>query len=226
MTKNRKQHAVPCWPREWVLWPAGRRATFAAAVLLSVIPRGVAFGQDAATAPPLPAETTEQKVQRLTAAVASTQAQMDAYQKQLQEMQKELSALQKELAAEKGTVVTPPPTPSTTASTSAPSASAATLEDLRERQALQESQIATHEQAKVETESKYPLKVSGLLLFNSFVNTRQVDVPAAPTYALPGSGSTGLSLRQTVLGLDARGPHVLGPTSHADVRVDFFSSEI
>ncbi len=148
MTKNRKQHAAPCWPREWVLWPAGRRATFAAAVLLSVIPRGVVFGQDAATTPPLPAETTEQKVQRLTAAVASTQAQMDAYQKQLQEMQNELSALQKELAAEKGAVVAPPSTPSATASTSAPSASAATLEDIRERQALQESQIATHEQTK------------------------------------------------------------------------------
>ncbi len=226
MTKNRKQHAAPCWPREWVLWPAGRRVTFAAAVLLSVIPRGVALGQDASTTPPLPAETTEQKVQRLTAAVASTQAQMDAYQKQLQKMQNELSALQKELAAEKGAVVAPSSTPSATTSTSAPSASAATLEDIRERQVLQESQIATHEQTKVETESKYPLKVSGLLLFNSFVNTRQVDVPAAPTYALYGSGSTGLSLRQTVLGLDARGPHLFGATSHADVRVDFFASQV
>src|ERR1700760_538296 len=226
MTKNRKRHAVPCWPHEWVPWPAGRRATFVAAVLLSVIPRGVVFGQEAATAPPLPAETTEQKVQRLTAAVASTQSQMDAYQKQLQEMQKELSALQKELAAERGAVVAPLSTPSTTTSTSAPSASAATLEDIRERQALQESQIATHEQTKVETESKYPLKVSGLLLFNSYVNTRQVDVSAAPTYALPGSGSTGFSVRQTVLGLDARGPHLFGATSRADVRVDFFATDV
>ena len=89
---------------------------------------------------------------------------------------------------------------------------------------MQESQIATHEQTKVETESKYPLKVSGLLLFNGYVNTRQVDVSADPTYALPGGGSTGLSLRQTVLGLDARGPHLFGATSHADVRVDFFAS--
>src|ERR1700758_1449495 len=145
MTKNRKRHAATCWPCEWMLWPAGRRATLAAAVLLSVLPCGVAFGQDAATGQPLPAETTEQKVQRLTAAVANTQTQMDAYQKQLQEMQKELSALQKELAAEKGAVVAPPSTPSTTTSTSALSASAATLEDIRERQALQESQIDTHE---------------------------------------------------------------------------------
>ena len=39
-----------------------------------------------------------------------------------------------------------------------------------------------------------------------------------------GQGSTGTSLRQTVLGLDARGPHLLGAASRADVRVDFFGS--
>ncbi len=77
---------------------------------------------------------------------------------------------------------------------------------------------------KVETESKYPLKVSGLVLFNGFVNTKQVDIAPDPTYALAGSGSTGFSLRQTVLGLDARGPHLFGAASHADVRIDFFGS--
>jgi hypothetical protein len=202
-------------------------------MLLSNLPGGRASAQYAA-APSAPSETTEQKVQRLTAAVAHAQAQMDAYQKQLQDMQKELSALQNELAAEKGTAPASPAVPqnATPGSTSAPnasagvsaSASAATLEDIRERQALQESQIATHEQKKVETESKYPLKLSGLLLFNSYVNTRQVDVAPDPTYALSGAGSTGFSVRQTVLGLDARGPHLFGASSHADVRVDFFAS--
>jgi hypothetical protein len=185
-------------------------------------------------APSAPSETTEQKIERLAAAVVHAQAQMDAYQKQLQDMQKELSALQNDLLVEKGTVPAPPAAPQNTkppvtAAPSAPagasvSASAATLEDIRERQAVQESQIATHEQTKVETESKYPLKVSGLLLFNTYVNTRQVDIPPNPTYAFAGSGSTGFSLRQTVLGLDARGPHLFGATSHGDVRIDFFAS--
>ncbi|HEY3990134.1 MAG TPA: hypothetical protein VGM02_12610 [Acidobacteriaceae bacterium] len=111
-------------------------------------------------------------------------------------------------------------------STASANTSTSAVEEIRERQAMQESQIATHEQTKVETASKYPLKVSGLLLFNSYVNTRQVDVSASPTYAEPGAGSTGFSLRQTVLGLDARGPHLFGATSHADVRVDFFASGV
>jgi hypothetical protein len=147
---------------------------------------------------------------------------MDAYQKQLQELQKQLSELQSQLAAERAN----PAAQSASSPNAAPSVSASTLEEIRERQAIQESQIATHEQTKVETESKFPLKVSGLLLFNSYVNTRQVDVSVDPTYAIDGGGSTGLSVRQTVLGLDARGPHLFGATSHADVRVDFFANGV
>ena len=56
---------------------------------------------------------------------------------------------------------------------------------------MQESQIATHDQTKVESESKYPVKITGLLLLNGFVNTGAVDMAATPTVALPGAGSTG-----------------------------------
>jgi hypothetical protein len=233
MTENADQHTARR-PRDRTTRPTTRWVAIAAAMLLSNL-AGERASAQYAPAPSTPSETTEQKVQRLTAAVARAQAQMDAYQKQLQDMQKELSALQNELAVEKGTAPAAPavsqnPNPGSTAAQNVPppavssSASAATLEDIRERQAVQESQIATHEQTKVETESKYPVKISGLLLFNSYVNTRQVDISANPTYALPGSGSTGFSLRQTVLGLDARGPHLFGATSHGDVRVDFFAS--
>ena len=86
---------------------------------------------------------------------------------------------------------------------------------------MQESQIATQEQSKVESESRYPVKITGLLLLNGFVNTGAVDMAATPTVALPGSGSSGASVRQTILGFDARGPHLFGARSYADLRVDF-----
>ena len=170
-------------------------------------------------------ESAEQKVEHLTAAVAQAQAQMDAYLAQLMDLRQQLNALKEQMATEKS--ISSPAAQTSDAggvSAAAVPATASTLEEIRERQAIEESQIATHDVTKVETESKYPLKVSGLILFNAFVNTRQVDVSAAPSYALPGGGSTGLSLRQTVLGLDARGPHLLGATSHADLRTDFFAS--
>jgi hypothetical protein len=168
--------------------------------------------------------TLEQKVERLTAAMTQAQAQIEADQKQLLELRQQLQALQKEIAEQK-TAPTPASQAEIANSYTAKDSSSESdaLNEIREQQAIEDSQIATLDMTKVETESKYPLKVSGLLLFNAFVNTRQVDIAASPAYALDGSGSTGLSLRQTMLGLDARGPHLFGATSHADLRVDFFA---
>lgn len=201
-----------------------RLGVFCLAVLFLGPSPSVASAQTSSPSPS--SETTEERVQRLTAAVEQAQAQMNAYQNQLQELQKQLVALQQQLAAEKsGASAAPPPPPPTVAGESSSQAvSAASLDEIRERLAIAESQIATHEQTKVETESKYPLKVTGLVLFNAFVNTRQVNIPEDPSYAMPGSGSTGLSLRQTLLGLDARGPQLFGASSNADVRVDFFAT--
>jgi hypothetical protein len=180
------------------------------------------------SAQPSAPETTEQRVEYLTEAVSKAQAQMEACQKQLIDLRQQLLVLRQQVAMEKAT--SPPTQPATSQPATAnagadevASGALATLDEIRERQSIEESQIATHEVSKVETESKYPLKVSGLFLFNGFVNTRQVDDPVSPAYAIPGSGSTGLSLRQTVLGLDARGPHLFAATSHADLRVDFFA---
>lgn len=198
----------------------GQRVTLAAVFLLLCCQS--APGQAAAP------ETAEQRLDHLTVAVIEAQEQAEAYRKQLIDLRQQLSVLQLQMAAEKAAS---PPTPAPTAEAplgnaggEVASGSPVTLDEIRERQAIEESQIATHDMSKVETESKYPLKVSGLLLLNAYVNTRQVDVSASPTYALPGSGSTGLSLRQTVLGLDARGPHLFAASSHADLRVDFFAS--
>ena len=89
---------------------------------------------------------------------------------------------------------------------------------------MQGSQIATLDQEKVESDSKYPVKISGLILFNAFTNSGGVDLPATPTVALGGQGSTGFSVRQTLFGIDARGPRVFGAVSRAGARVDFYGS--
>ena len=154
-----------------------------------------------------------EKVKQLTEAMSRVQAQLNESQKQLEELRQQLAALQGASA---------PAGEQNGASDAAKLA--AQVEDLRERQALQETQIAVQEQAKVESESKYPVKLSGLVLMTGFANTGNVDMAATPTIAIPGSGSSGISLRQTVLGFDARGPHVLGARSHGDLRVDFDGS--
>jgi hypothetical protein len=170
-------------------------------------------------------ESLSEQIQQLTESMARTQAQLQQSQQQLDAMRQQLSALQRQMAqGSTGTV--PNASDATTGSSSSVSqflspATASAIDDLRERQAMLESQIATHEQTKVESESKYPVKITGLLLLNGFVNTRQVDMAATPTVALPGPGSTGIFVRQTVLGFEAHGPHLFGARSYADLNADF-----
>ncbi|MGA9670477.1 MAG: hypothetical protein WBQ94_14785 [Terracidiphilus sp.] len=160
----------------------------------------------------------------MTDAIATTRAQLEQSQRQIIEMQKQLKALQQQIAqstSKEPNVVPASSASSATATQNQPVDTASALQDIRDRQAMQESQIATQEQTKVESASKYPVKITGLLLLNGFVNTQGVNVAATPTLAVPGSGSTGASVRQTILGFDARGPHLLGARSYADLRVDF-----
>ncbi|MGA2249043.1 hypothetical protein [Terracidiphilus sp.] len=169
-----------------------------------------------------------QQIQNLTDAMARTQAQLEQSQRQLDEMRKQLSELQRQMAqsgANAGTQSPAGPVSAPPSSSQArPEATSAAIQDIREHQEMQDSQIATQEQSKVESESKYPIKVTGLLLLNGFVNTGAVDMAATPTVALSGPGSTGATVRQTVLGIDARGPHLFGARSYADIRIDFDGS--
>jgi hypothetical protein len=170
-------------------------------------------------------ENVSQQIQKLTDAIVSTQAQLEQSQRQINELQKQLKALQLQVTQSRSAEVIPESSSVSASSASTnqrePTDAASTLQDIHDRQVMQESQIATLEQTKVESESKYPVKITGLLLFNAFVNTQAVDMPATPKLAVGGSGSTGFSVRQTVLGFDARGPHLFGASSYADLRVDF-----
>ena len=161
-------------------------------------------------------ESLASKVQQLTEAMSQAQQRLDESQRQMEQLRAELASLQQQIAQEHA------------AETSAANAAqlSAAVDQIREQQSLEESQIATHEQAKVESESKYPLKLSGLVLLTGFVNTALTDDPVNPTLILEGSGTTGASLRQTVLGIDARGPHLFNAQTHADVRVDFDGSSL
>src|ERR1017187_5317565 len=164
-------------------------------------------------------ETPSEQIQRLTDSMARAQAQLDDMRQQLLALKRQMAQSGSTSTAPESPTVVPTSSPSVTAST--PPSTADAIDGLREQQAIQGSEIATHEQSKVESESKYPVKITGLLLLNGFVNTSQVDMAATPTVAVPGSGSTGASLRQTVLGLDPRGPHLFGARSYGDLSVDF-----
>jgi len=83
------------------------------------------------------------------------------------------------------------------------------------------------QQDKVESISKYRLKLSGIVLFNGFGETGHVDNLDVPTVAAPASsgaasGALGASLRQSMVGLAGVGPNLFGARTSGDVQMDFF----
>jgi hypothetical protein len=89
------------------------------------------------------------------------------------------------------------------------------------------ARIEEQRQVKVESSSRYRLKLSGLVLFNASAITGQVnnlDLPdvAVPPAAGSSSGSLSASLRQSIVGLTGFGPDVFGARTSGDLQMDFF----
>jgi TolA-binding protein len=103
----------------------------------------------------------------------------------------------------------------------------ADVQQLQDKTDVLASEIRTHDQTKVESASKYPVRLSGTVLFTSVAlsgRTDDADLPVIAMPQMPGqpSGSLSATARQSVLGVDAEGPHVWGANTSAAVSVDFF----
>ena len=153
----------------------------------------------------------EHRLDDLTGTLAQTQKQLQQSLLEIQRLHAELDILRAQSKV---------PAPATNSTSDQ-------IQALQEQQDIQQAEIKQHEQTKVETESKYKLRVTGLALFNAFSNAGVVDDAQLPTYALPrapGSshGSVGATLRQTELGFVATGPILAGAQSSAFLNVEFF----
>jgi hypothetical protein len=87
------------------------------------------------------------------------------------------------------------------------------------------SRVDQDHQVKVESASRFPLRLSGMFLLNTVMNSGHVDNFDLPTEAVLGAspfGSTGFSLRQSVIGIDGIGPRIIGADTSADVQADFY----
>jgi uncharacterized coiled-coil protein SlyX len=187
----------------------------------------------AQTAPPAAMSETqmEKRLQEVSDLLQQTRRQLEQSREQMNALTVELEAMRKQVAATPVEGGAASLSSSTTAASSATAAStlAETVTRMGEEQEAQQAEIRQHEQTKVETESKYALRVQGLVLFNAFANDGVVDNVTAPSIALPrlagtSHGSLGATMRQTILGLHGTGPVVFGARSSADVNVDFFGN--
>jgi hypothetical protein len=106
----------------------------------------------------------------------------------------------------------------------APPATAAEV-PVTERIQIEERRTDELSQTKVETAQKFPLRITGMALFNAYLNSRQSGGFEYPAVAsAPGPRASGATFRQTVLGLEFRGPTTFaGGNVHGSVYMDFFA---
>lgn len=108
--------------------------------------------------------------------------------------------------------------------------SGATLQEqvskLEDDQRLMNDKIVEQSQTKVESGSKYRVRLSGIVLFNANVTRGSVDNLDFPQIATPPpesgvSGAFSGSLRQSQIGIEAFGPDIAGARTSANVKFDF-----
>lgn len=168
----------------------------------------------------------EDRLNKVTVALTRTQKALQESSEQIQQLRVQIEAMRTQMPVNAAGVsgATTATSPSSNENTSAVAQS---LESIQEEQNAVQAEIKQHDQTKVETSSKYPVRISGLALFNAFFNAGVVDNVELPTLAFPRAsgashGSAGATLRQTVLALDATGPRLGSARSSARIGVDFF----
>ncbi len=100
------------------------------------------------------------------------------------------------------------------------------LAKLEEDQQLLTGKIDEQYQTKVESASKYRVRLSGIALLNLFANNGTVDSADFPAVALKrtaldSSRNFGATMRQSEVGIEVFGPQVHGAKMSADVQMDF-----
>jgi hypothetical protein len=100
------------------------------------------------------------------------------------------------------------------------------VSSLEDDQHLMNDKIAEQSQTKVESGSKYRVRLSGIILLNTSVTRGSVDNLDFPQIATPptapgDSGAFSGSLRQSQIGIEAFGPDIAGARTSANLKFDF-----
>ncbi len=152
-------------------------------VTLQLLTAGLAVAQISQQGRTSQIDAVRQQVERLAEAVAHDELELKSSRQEIQTLRGQVAELQGRMAGtEKGSDATSQQQVGEEAALRLN----AEVETLREQQDLQQGEITTQEQAKVESASKFPVKLTGLLLMNGFVNSYGVNVVQSPTVATTG----------------------------------------
>jgi hypothetical protein len=179
------------------------------------------------------------EIQQLQTMVHGLKDQADHYQAEALQLRRELQLTQEKLNSFAfSSAAAEPPSQTLIASKLRPEGAPEDEKNLADRvtklednQQLSNGKIDEQYQTKVESASKYRVKLSGILLMNIFSNTGYVDHLEVPGVALATTpsesggntgGSFGATFRQSEFGLQVFGPTLAGAKTRGDFVADFF----
>jgi hypothetical protein len=136
---------------------------------------------------------------------------LDALETENRQLVEEVHSLRQELEKTRSAS----PTPSETAQSN--------QQALQDRLTTNERRIAEQSQTKVEASQKFPVQLTGMLLFNAFLNSGNRENPVS--YGLlAGPDRSGATARQTLLGFNFQGPRLPGDGHvNGTLMMDFWS---
>lgn len=142
---------------------------------------------------------------------------LDALERENQTLLNEVHALREEVKASR-TEAVPESNPVSTGN------AASQKQSVEERLEVSEQRVKEQAQTKVESSQRFPITLNGMLLFDAFLNSKEPSsYGQTDAYAAYG-GKGGATLRQSILGLEFRGPQLPGDGRvHGSLSMDFFA---
>ena len=211
-------------------WPVSRKYSLTALLLLTASAALWAQEPNSTT----PASTSDamketvQELQReigeLREAVADVRSEAAQYRAETQELRHELETLRAQ-----STPVPSPSNPAQPTNAQAGESAPATrslerrVASLEETSELLDSKLNDQYQTKLESASKYRVRLSGIVLMNLFSNRGQTDNQDFPSFVTGPNvgGNFGATLRQSEIGLEVFGPTLAGAKTSANLQADF-----
>jgi F0F1-type ATP synthase membrane subunit b/b' len=164
-------------------------------------------------------DSLQDSIQTLQNQANELKTMMEEMKAEILRSRAEAAALREELQATRDQLAT-------TAQREKESSVQQDAQKLQEDQDLLKAKVEDQYQSKVESASRYRVRLSGIALVNMFSNNGTVDNFDFPTLALEDNstfyrGGFGGSLRQSQLGVEAFGPEIRGGRISGDLQFDF-----
>lgn len=191
-----------------------------------------AWGQSSSSQTASPGQTDlDARIRVLTDSLDQTRAELSESRQEIRELRAMLEQVMQKIGeqpvASNGAISSQPTPPSTNAISAQKPSEQESAQISPDDWQIVNARLEEQEQDKVESNLKYRVKLSGMVLLNAFGVSGQVDNVDVPTIALPhdpagSSGSVGASLRQSIIGITGIGPEILGADTVGDIQMDFF----